>query len=140
MHLLLPRIYALGSERHPTGPPVPQLPSPGGSISSYPVAAATQSWPVQSFKPCKTAPLPFPGSQQQASLWPAFHVHIPVPAVGAIGSWQVAGKEAFGSLLAAASFSLPRVARRTENCLYPSCSEKIKPISPALAVRLYSPS
>lgn len=60
MRLLLPRIYALGSERLLAGPPVPQQPSPVGPFSSYPVAAAAQTWPIQSFKPCNSALCPFP--------------------------------------------------------------------------------
>lgn len=140
MRLLLPRIYTLGSERLLQGLLCPKslalvapLFLPCGSSCTelaHPVLQTVQHCP---------APLS-PGSQQHASLWPAFLVHIPVSTVGAIGSWQVAGKEAFGSLLAAAGFSLPSVARRTENSLYPSCAEEIKPISPALPMLLQGPS
>lgn len=140
MHLLLPRIYALESERLPAGPPVPQQPSLVTRSLLTLWQQLHRAGPSSPLNPATVPCSPFPGSQQQASLWPAFHVHVSVPTVGAISSWQVAGKEAFASLLAAASFSLPSVARRTENCLSPSCSEEIKPISPALPVLLHGPS
>lgn len=97
------------------------------------MATAVQSRPIQSSIPWPSASLS-PGSQPQAFLQPAFHVHIPVPTVGAISSWQVAGKGAFCSLQEAASFSLPSVARRTDNCLYLSCAVQIKPIFLSTAI------